>query len=157
MSGKPWKCFFKGTEPGKTDPMVFHDFLKERIELSGENIFDFAGSHSLTEYGSSKLQWRTSFSGHHLSSVLDSLNWVTERESPCWELSNDTKLVSQRLLRSEFQNQGLIQATRGNSNRNFVSRLPEVLETNRVDHSNALDLLISSMDMTKDLVSGEQR
>jgi len=65
---------FKGTEPGKTDPIVFHDFLKERIELSGGHYFDFAGIQSLTGYGSSKLQWGTLFSGHHPSSVLDRLN-----------------------------------------------------------------------------------
>ena len=64
----------KGTEPGKTDPMISHVFLKERVELSGGHSFDFAGSHSLTGYGSSKLQWETLFSGHHLSSVLDRLN-----------------------------------------------------------------------------------
>ena len=137
--------------------MISHVFLKERVELSGGHFFDFAGSQSLSGYGSSKLQWRTSFSGHYLSSVLDRLNWVTERESPCWELSNDTKLVSLGLLRSEFWNQGLIQATRGNSNRNFVSRLPEVLGTNRVDHSKALDLLSSNMNIAYDPVSEEQR
>ena len=65
---------FKGTEPGKTDPMISHVFLKERVELSRGHFFDFAGSQSLSGYGSSKLQWRTSFSGHHLSSVLDRLN-----------------------------------------------------------------------------------
>ena len=64
----------KGTEPGKTDPMISHVFLKERVELSGGHFFDFAGSQSLTRYGSSKLQWETLFSGHHLSSVLDRLN-----------------------------------------------------------------------------------
>ena len=64
----------KGTEPGKTDPMISHVFLKERVELSRGHFFDFAGSQSLSGYGSSKLQWRTSFSGHHLSSVLDRLN-----------------------------------------------------------------------------------
>ena len=64
----------KGTEPGKTDIMVSHAFLKERIELSGGHYFVFAGIQSLTGYGSSKLQWGTLFSGHHLSSVLDRLN-----------------------------------------------------------------------------------
>ena len=65
---------FKGTEPGKIDPMISHVFLKERVELSGGHFFDFAGSQSLSGYGSSKLQWRTLFSGHHLRSVLDRLN-----------------------------------------------------------------------------------
>ena len=69
-----YQLSFKGTEPGKTDPMIPHVFLKERVELSRGHFFDFAGSQSLSGYGSSKLQWRTSFSGHHLNSVLDWLN-----------------------------------------------------------------------------------